>query len=285
MERRILAFAGSVVAIEYEGPVAAGVIDFLFGAMPEPENPPGESLATYRLSRGNGPDRLILRRDGIQIYEGNREGFAADLLLARSSSDLAEKSTGGLLFHAAALELNGGMLLAPAGTGGGKSTFTLWLTTRGYGYLTDEAVYVPEGSDVACPFIRPLSLKRPSRSVLEASFDFTGNADQVLPSSESDLIRPSALTRASGKTGLPVRHIIFPRYRPEASFAWEPLTPARTGQELMQCLVNARNLPGHGFSEVVRLAKGSKGYRATYSHLDQIAGKIDEVLGETGPGV
>jgi len=284
MERRILAFAGSVVAIEYEGPVAAGVIDFLFGALPEPENPPGEALATYSLSLGDGPDRLILRRDGIQIYEGNGRGFAADLLLARSSSDLAEKSTGGLLFHAAALELNGGMLLAPAGTGDGKSTFTLWMTTRGYGYLTDEAVFVPEGSDVACPFTRPLSLKKPSRSIMEDSFDFVKNGTQVLPSAESDLIRPSALTRGTEKTELPVRLVIFPRYSSGVSSLWEPLTAAQTGHELMQCLVNARNLPDHGFSETVRLAKTAKGYKVTYSHFDQIAGEIDEVLSDRGAG-
>ena len=284
MERRILSYAGSVVAIEYEGPVAAGVIDFLFGALPEPEDPPGEVMVTYTLSRGDGPDRLILGRDGIQIYEGNGRGFAADLLLARSSSDLAETSTGGLLFHAAALALKDSMMLMPAKTGDGKSTTTLWLTTRGYDYLTDEAVYVPEGSDIAYPFIRPLSLKKPSRSIMEAFFDFTENTDQVLPSSESDLIRPSALTRGTEMTELPVRLVIFPHYSRGASSSWESLTAAQTGHELMQCLVNARNLPDHGFSESVRLAKTAKGYKVTYSHFDQIADRIDEVLGEYGSG-
>jgi len=282
MERSILSFACNTVAIKWEGALAGGVVDFLFGAMAQPENPPGEFLATYSLTQGDGPDRLILVRDGAQIYAGNGRGFAAELLLSGASRDLAERSTGGLFFHAAALEVKDGMLLMPAGIGDGKSTFTLWLTTRGYSYLTDEAVYVPEGSDTASPFIRPLSLKKPSRSILEASFDFVENSAQLLPSSESDLIHPSILTRAPGKTELPVRIVIFPRYRPEAPFSWEPLTGARTAHELMQCLVNARNLPDHGFREAVRLAKTARGYTVTYSNFDQIAGKIDEVLGACG---
>jgi len=60
-------------------------------------------------------------------------------------------------------------------------------------------------------------------------------------------------TRLIGFSSLSL--IIFPQYLPGGDFTTRSLSKAETGLELMQCLINARNLPEHGFPEVVRLAK------------------------------
>ncbi|NJN95931.1 MAG: hypothetical protein HC875_18395 [Anaerolineales bacterium] len=46
----------------------------------------------------------------------------------------------------------------------------------------------------------------------------------------------------------------------------------------MQCLINARNLPEHGFPEIVRLAALAPAYKISYAHFDQIGGQIEMLL-------
>jgi hypothetical protein len=279
VRRRLLPFAGSAVVIEHDGPAAAGVVEFLFAAHLAGDPPRDEPIPTFTLGPGDGSERLSLLQNGTRIYEGFGRGVAAELLLAHASRSLAEHSSGGMLLHAAALEWNDAMVLMPAGIGGGKSTLTLWLASRGFRYLTDEMVFVPQGGGPPRPFLRPLSLKHPSRPVMEGSFDFSGNADQVLPSAESDLIHTSCLNPGSAEGTLPLKAIIFPRYSPDGEPSFEMLTPARTGHKIMQSLVNARNLLDHGFGDAVALAKSAPGYRAAYSRFDQIATSLDETLG------
>jgi hypothetical protein len=48
--------------------------------------------------------------------------------------------------------------------------------------------------------------------------------------------------------------------------------------ELMQCLVNARNLPEHGFPEVARLVKRVPAYKMSYAHFDQLGECIESML-------
>jgi hypothetical protein len=282
METRTLSFAGSSVLIEQDGPLAISVVEFLFSGMSDSPYSPAGPVATYRLAPGESCERLRLDRDGVNIYEGYGRGVAADLLLAHASYDLADKSTGGMFFHSGALAWRDGLVMLPAGIGSGKSTLTLWLATRGLGYLSDESVFVPEGSDEAVPFRRPLSLRHPSREVMEGSFDFDGKGERILATAESDLIHPSALEARPGEEALPVRLFIFPRYKEDVDPSWEVLTTAQCAQELMQSLVNARNLPEHGLPETVRLAKAARGYRIVYSDFAQIAEGLDGLLGVRG---
>jgi hypothetical protein len=70
--------------------------------------------------------------------------------------------------------------------------------------------------------------------------------------------------------------ILFPHYQPGASLNWRPLTKAQAGLHLMECLVNARNLPDHGFAEVARMAKMAPAYRLEYSRFDQLWPLLDQ---------
>ena len=46
----------------------------------------------------------------------------------------------------------------------------------------------------------------------------------------------------------------------------------------MECLVNARNLNGHGFNEATRLAREVPAYRLTYSSFSQLGNRLEEIL-------
>ena len=66
--------------------------------------------------------------------------------------------------------------------------------------------------------------------------------------------------------------------KPDGEFAFEPLSGAQAGLALMECLVNARNLPGHGLAEAARLARNAPAFRLRYSHFEQIGDRIQAFL-------
>jgi hypothetical protein len=133
-----LSFAGSSVAVAYRGERPARIANFLFRYAPT-----GDSIAphvTIYLVPGGEPDQLAVYREGSSstIYRGDSETVAAELLMSETCRELAERSQGGLLFHAAALTWRGKGLLMPGMIRAGKTTLTAWLVTRGFDYLTDE---------------------------------------------------------------------------------------------------------------------------------------------------
>jgi hypothetical protein len=272
----LITFAGSTVSVEYEGDGAAKIVDFLYRDIP-PAAGPGPAAVTFRLLSDDGAGRLRLYSAETLLYEGGVAAKAADLLLSQSCYQLANHSQGGMLFHAGALAWAGGGLLLPGGIGAGKTTLTAWLLTRGLGYLTDELVFVPDGAETMEAFARPLNLKRPARAALRAHFDFERHADRMLSTSAGDLISPGALQPARLAGALDatrVSLIVFPRYQAGGDLVWRPLSKAQAGLALMKCLVNARNLPEHGFPQISRLAKAAPAYHMTYAGFDQVEAQL-----------
>ena len=275
MSKRLLTFAGSAVLVEYEGAQPEKIIEFLYG------NVAGDGdiapHLTFRLVE-NADGHLRLTQDDDLLYEGDSMAAAADLLLGKSCYHLADRSQGGLLFHAGGLGRQGKGLLLPGTMGAGKTTLTVWLLSRGLDYLTDELVFVPQGLDTIQPFPRPLNLKQPARPLFQHQLDFKNPDNQILSADTTDLIPPTLFNPNTALSEPPLRLIIFPNYQAESEFELRQLSKAQAGLELMQCLINARNLPDHGFPEVTRLARSVPAYKITYSSFAQLEPHIDPLL-------
>jgi hypothetical protein len=97
-------------------------------------------------------------------------------------------------------------------------------------------------------------------------------------SSYSDMVIPTVIKPDNGFSNPPLELILFPRFSQDAEFQFQQLTRAHAGLALMQCLINARNLPDHGFSEAVRLARLVPAYSMVYGSFDQLAGRIETLL-------
>jgi hypothetical protein len=268
---RLIAFGGSSVALEWSGGTAARIADFLFSGFPPPAPGAAPPLACYRLLPGVAPGSLVLTRDGVGIAEGRDAGTLAEGWLGVVSRELAWHSRGGLLLHAGALALpGGGLALLPGGIGAGKTTLVLRLARRGLGYRSDEMTFVPAGSGDALPCLRPLNLKRGSFAVVAEFVDLTPSP-QFLDNPQGCLLDPALFGAPAAASPLPVRLLLFPRFEAGAPFSLEPLGKARAGLELMQCLVNARNLPEHGFPDAAKLAAAAPAWSLRYSSFDQLA--------------
>jgi hypothetical protein len=218
-------------------------------------------------------DITMLISDAVQHLQS--EGEVAEYLLGQTCHHLADRGHGGLLLHAAGLNWQGQGVILPGQMRSGKSTLAAWLLTRGWQYLTDELVFIPHKTTDFQAFSRPLNLKWTARTILQQLFDVAGQANEILSSPGGDLIPPELLGSRNVFSASPLNLMIFPRYHRDGAFELRQLSKAQGGLELMKCLVNARNLPGHGFPEVVRIARAVPAYRMIYSNFAQVEQAIE----------
>jgi hypothetical protein len=275
--RRLIAFAGSLVAIDYEGRSAAAIVDFLFQAAPPLEaQPRREPQIVLSLHAPASTDELILYRDSGLIYQGNSPASCAELLLGEACHWLAFYSSGGMVFHAAAVAHNGRGVLLPGNSGAGKTSLAAWLAVHGFDYLTDELVWVPQDSQELRSFTRPLNFKLAARPLWEAWYQTT--SAEVWTGPQGDLVMPAVFNSARHLDAPQIDLIIFPSYTSDAAFTLQPLTKAQAGLQLLQCLVNARNVPEYGLPAVAQLARHAPAYRLNYASFDPLAPHIQALV-------
>lgn len=276
MPYRRITFAGSCIAVEYSGPRSTQLVDFLFGHAPADGDLPAH--VTYHLLENDKTAGLKLYRDETLLYSGENEAELAELWLGDACYHLADRSQGGLLLHAAALTWQGRGLILPGVSGAGKTTLTAWLLSQGFDYLTDELVFVLTGADTLQAFTRPLNLKADVRATLAQLVQVETQFESILSSSSSLLVPPVLLKSGNTLSEPPLDLIIFPRYCACNRFDLRPLSRARAGMFLMECLINARNLPDHGFAEIARLCRQTPAYQMSYGKFSSLTGQIEAIL-------
>lgn len=284
MSLRSVSFAQSTVAIEHSGAAAEALLHFLFAHIPA--SAPASPQTLFRLTEAPADGLWQLVEDETLVQEAAPAGVVAEHLLGRTTYQIVYHSQGGLALHAAAVSWQGRGLLLPGTTGTGKSTLTAWLLAHGFQYLTDELTFVPHQSAQVQGFSRPLNLKHTARPALQSLLDFDRQPARIVSHPFIDLIAPEAFSSLPVRTEAPLHLVLFPRYQPEHPLTLTPLSPAQAGLALMQCLVNARNLPGHGFPEIVRLARTLPAYRLDYGGFAQLPALLEtlaRVDGALGP--
>jgi hypothetical protein len=281
MKKRIISFASSVLEVLYHGPAAQEVIDFLYSYLPEGDcDLPADFSPhfTYRLdANGEGGKLRLYTRENLELETDSRAEMAVHLI-NQSCYHLAYHSQGGLLIHAAYLSWAGKGILLPGKTGQGKSTLAAWLIRQGYDYLTDELVYIPSGALDCQGLTRPLNLKRGARPLWQPVYGLPENLAGAWRSREVDLVPPGLLGAQRVLPVAPLHAILFPNYQAQGDFDMLSLSRAQAGLSLMQCLINARNLPEHGFPEITRLARQIPAYRLTYANFEPVAGIIQKMI-------
>jgi len=275
--KRIVQYAGNSVCLEYDDPAVEEILDaVIYSFSPEFKIVHSNTLL-IEINKDPDPEYQLFL-DGNKIYKSKNKVDFAEMLLSKVCYQLAFDSKDGMLFHAAGLGYNNKGILVPGGIGFGKSTFTAWMSARGCDYLSDEFVYFPWGMEVMHSFYRPLHLKKPSRKVLDQVIDSDVNNDLIMEGSHSDLVHPSLIRPDNRYHQPPVCLILFPHYQADCELMWQELTPGQTGFELMQFLINARNLPEHGFGEIARLARSAKAIKFTYSSFQQLENVFENTL-------
>ncbi len=271
--KRNLHFAGRAVGLRVTGPASCALVDFMFGHMPAQ----GRARPHVFLTLKDAPDEGSAETEICLTLPGDSQvlrGPASQVvlrLLTEVDYHLADRCRAGLYLHAASLVRDGQVLLMPASSGSGKSTLTYWLTRHGFHYLSDESSFIPLGSQACSGFTRPSHLKKGSLALFPNLEDQPRQEVRWVDNSLFGwLIGTAALNPLPVSEALPIRQIVFPHYQAGGQLETERLSPARAAFELASFLTNARNLPEHGFPEILRLARSLPAWRLGYGDFAQL---------------
>lgn len=261
---QLIHFAGGTVRIRSDHPGISKTLEIHFKHC-STEN--GPIVANYLVTAVNDTD-FTVSVDGSDLFSKINYDKALWLLMQDVITSLNGLSTTDLVFHAAALALaNSGVILCGQ-SGSGKSSLAAWLTASGFQYLTDEVIALPIDGDEISGLCRSIVLKRGSAFIWQHWLQ-KKDVDGFLQFNEGSVwIEPALFNTEAIRAAVKPRVLIFPRYLPEAELHVEPLTPANALFRLLQCLVNARNIPDHGMSATTRLARQVTAFSLTYSNIE-----------------
>lgn len=274
MHKRLLSFAGRSVAISRDDEAAGGFLDLLFADLSTAAE--AKPAGALRLLRAEG-DSYRLGDGDTLLHSGLLDVTMAAQLFDAVIFRLLAGQDGGLALHAGAVVRDGRVLLLPGQSGSGKSTLTAWLTSRGCGYLTDELVLLPargELQTLACT--RPLCIKHGAAPIVKGLLP--PGQEAALEDDQGLILPHRHLNPVFTPTTRPPGLILFPVYRPGAPLAGERLSGARASALLMTCNVNGRNLDGHGFPLVARIARTVPAIRLVYSSFHGLGELLDQLL-------
>ena len=274
MHKRLLSFAGRSVAISWDDEAAGGFLDLLFADLSTAAE--AKPAGALRLLRAEG-DSYRLGDGDTLLHSGLLDVTMAAQLFDAVIFRLLAGQDGGLALHAGAVVRDGRVLLLPGQSGSGKSTLTAWLTSRGCGYLTDELVLLPargELQTLACT--RPLCIKHGAAPIVKGLLP--PGQEAALEDDQGLILPHRHLNPVFTPTTRPPGLLLFPVYRPGAPLEGERLSGARASALLMTCNVNGRNLDGHGFPLVARIARTVPAIRLVYSSFHGLGELLDQLL-------
>jgi len=188
---------------------------------------------------------------------------------------LANSAKGVHCLHAAAVSYNGMAMVIPANSGAGKSSFTTWLVANGFDYLTDELILIDTARQIE-GVARPIQIKPHGFDAIQS---LLVNPDQVQSGRLANAVPISSL---AGTTSAVLKHdlaiMIFPKYKTSADYQFNKLSSAEAGMALMGNHVNARNLEGHGFREMMAIIRETPCYALEYGGFDKLPTDFAEQL-------
>ena len=197
---------------------------------------PGEVDAVLRLVRrgcgaassvrGDGQRWLLLDDNAVIIDECAAAAAVAPMLHANTLMPAYERTTRFAALHAGVVLRDGQCIVLPAPSGSGKSTLTAALVMAGYGYCTDDFAILSEPPIRVLPVPLGIGLKEGSWDVLADRMP----ALATLPihvRADGKRVRYLPMRQADSRGDLlPVRALVFPRYRASEAAYCRPIRPA-----------------------------------------------------------
>ena len=275
MAESAITFNGHKVVVNYQNSEIEPLIDFLFGDLQFEKLDHNE--ATFVVERQDQNDSWRLTRNDSRLFSGKDLNGLGNMLGGEVLFSLIENNHSGMAIHAGLVSNGQGSILLPADSGSGKSSVTTWLLTQDWNYHTDELVIINLQTGALNAFTRPLNIKSHGLAPIGEIFDLEIHRDQMRASSMVTMI-PHRLVNPIYNEEIPsLEAIVFPHYSKDLESEIQRLSGAEAGLELMRSNVIARNLPGHGFSDVTRLVRSVPSYRLHYQHFNELEGLFSQI--------
>jgi hypothetical protein len=239
---------------------------------------PGARPQTRIEIRGSLSTGAVLIRDGLERMRTSDPGLLGGGLWHLVLECIHPNVHWRAIIHGAALARNG-MGLALAGpSGSGKTTLAAGLVSRGFDYLSDDAVPLSEPDGEIVPWPLPLSVKPGSIELLKSRFPELGNAP-VYPTkgTEARLLVPAA--KVWDATAVKLQTLIFPRFVAGAV----PEQRRLSQFEAMQNLLTDRVWLGYPITEArvksfLDWLDDTPAYAISYGTLDDAVQLVERVI-------
>jgi HprK-related kinase A len=176
-----------------------------------------------------------------------------------------------LMCHSAVLARNKFAVILPAPPGSGKSTLCAALMMSGWRLLSDELALIDPTTTDLTPFVRPVSLKNSSISVISERFPEAVLTDPVADTIKGTVahLKPTRLSVLQGSIQASPRWLIFPKFSPSSSFELRPIGRAEAVVELAKNTFNLPVLGVKGFNSLVSMVEKCECFQLTYSDLNE----------------
>lgn len=184
-----------------------------------------------------------------------------------------------LLFHSAAVERNGHVLLLPAWPGSGKTTLCTALMHRGYRLFSDEFGLMDPQSGEFFPLPRLMPLKNQSIGVIRDHFPDAVLGPEIpgtLKGTVAHVRPPQESIERADETAKP-RWIVFPKWSASAAVRLEPLPQSEAFLLLATNAFNYEVLGETAFNAVTNLVRGCECRKLVYSDFDSALAALDEL--------
>lgn len=216
-------------------------------------------------------------KQGKRVYHDKSLTDAANFLMGEVVFHLIEHNQQFMAIHAALLSNKNGGILLPGESGNGKSSLSIWMTLNGFQYHTDELVLIKSGSLETQVFTRPFNIKRHGVQAISSILDLEALDPPAAFGDFITMIAHRSLNPNFTRQSPPISQIIFPRYKQSGNNELLPLSPAAAGIELMKTHVIARNLPGHGFKQLLDIVKSVPSHMLHYNHFDALPALLKDI--------
>lgn len=274
-----LKFGDIVISIRCNAPQLQEALHRCFQsclAFSKGEENPAATYFLNTLSEG----KLALQRGDELLYRGGSPALALERLMHEGTMTLAAQCRERLVFHAAGLAYGDEGLIFCGSSGSGKSTLAAQLITAGFDYLSDELVAIRFDAGEMSGFTRPLVLKAGSAFVWQEGLAEIAQENLLQFTNGTTLLDPELLRLHAVRVSASPRLLLFSRYQVGQPFTAQPLSKAKAVFELMQGLLNAKNLPQGGLVAITQLARQVPVYRLTYNHFSQVVAWLEQQLAQ-----
>ena len=183
-----------------------------------------------------------------------------------------------LIIHSAVLAKNNKAIIFPAASGSGKSTLTAHLVQNGWRLLSDEMTIIELNTRTVIPFVRPISLKNNSISLVKTWFPNAHFSAIAKDTEKGDvaLVKPSDESIHYYQEKAEIVGIVFPKYTPDIFLDIHQLEQTDTFMQLANNAFNYNVIGEEAFSTVSNLVTQCPSFELYYNDLAEVEKFLSE---------
>jgi hypothetical protein len=203
--------------------------------------------------------------EDARMLEVSSEDFARSLsACAVEVNAFALTACTDLAVHAGALDVGGATMALPGTSGAGKSTLTAACVRAGMGYVSDEALCLPYGTNTVRPYPRPIALSPWSMHALAMPGSSGAGDGSAAPGATEFIVAPSVFGETCAEPG-PLHHVVIPQRTANADPELTPLHRADVTALMLKLSFNHFRRPSDAFDLMIERVRSADVWQLRYS--------------------